>query len=114
MGVSVFRNTHDFFEFNRTDALGKPIETTPQELYFTVKAKTSDEVVVFQKRLTAGDFVYMGDGVWRVTILPQDTANLAFGTYKCDVKVIDELGFNFIIVAPTDFKVAEVVTTQGG
>ena len=112
--VSVFKNTHAFFEFQRKHKDGTPIETTPEELYFTVKAKTSDEVVIFQKKLSAGDFYHMGNGVWRVTILPQDTVNLAFGTYKADVKVIDESGLNFIIVAPTDFKVAEVVTTQGG
>lgn len=114
MMVSVFKNTHEFFEFQRRHADGTPIETTPRELFFSVKAKTSDEVVLFQKKLTAGEFIYMGNGVWRVTILPQDTANLAFGTYKADVKVIDESGLSFIIVAPTDFKVAEVVTTQGG
>ena len=112
--ISVYRNTHKFLEFQRLDSNGKPIETTPQEIYFTVKAKTTDEVVLFQKKLTAGDFIYMGDGVWRVTILPQDTALLAFGTYKADVKIINETGLNFIVVAPTDFKVAEVVTTQGG
>lgn len=112
--ISVYKNTHKFLEFQRKSAGGTPIETTPTELYFSVKARATDEVVLIQKTLTAGDFVYMGNGVWRVSIIPQDTSDLAFGTYKADVKVIDESGLNFIIVPPTDFKVAEVVTTQGG
>lgn len=111
--ISVFKNTHKFLEFQRRDAEGKPIETTPREIFFSVKAKTTDEVMLFQKKLSTGGIIYIGDGVWRITILPQDTAELDFGTYKADVKVIDEDGLNFIVVPPADFKIAEVVTTQG-
>jgi hypothetical protein len=112
--VLVFKNTHKFLEFQRKSISGAPIETKPQELFFTVKTKTTDEKPLIQKTLTSGDFYYMGNGVWRITILPQDTATLPFGIYKADVKVIDESGLNFIIVPPVDFKVADVVTTQGG
>lgn len=112
--ILVYKNTHKFLEFQRKSKGGKPIETTPQELFFTVKTKTTDETPLFQKKLSLGDFYYMGNGIWRVTILPEDTVNLPFGTYKADVKVIDESGLNFIVVPPTDFKVAEVVTMQGG
>lgn len=112
--MKTFKNTHDFAEFPRKNNKGEPITTTPKELIFTVKVSVDDETPLIEKRMTNGDITYVGDGVWQITLIPNDTINLAFGKYICDVKVIDEYGLEFIVVPAQDFIILDTVTLAGG
>lgn len=112
--MKVFKNTHNFLNFTRKNNNNEPITTTPTEIYFSVKENYDDERYLIQKTMTNGDIVSQGNGEWQIRLLPSDTAKLAFGKYYCDVKVIDEFGLNFIVVAPQVFEILDTVTLTGG
>ena len=110
--MKIYRKTNNYFTFNRIDANGNPIVTTPQELFFSVKESFESEEYIFQKKMTSGDITTRGNGEWQISILPVDTENLTAGKYVCDVKVIDENGLQFIIVPPQPFEVLDTVTIK--
>lgn len=110
--MKVYKKTNNYFSFFRKNAAGETILTSPKELYFSVKQNFESDEYVFQKKMTSGDIDMNKDGEWIISILPYDTENLAPGKYVCDVKVIDELGLQFIIVAPQVFEVLDVVTDR--
>nr|MBQ4455631.1 hypothetical protein [Clostridia bacterium] len=67
-------------------------------LKFTVKTSTKTKDVVFQK-----------EGQ-EITIDPEDTEDLKYGTYKYDVEFTGADGYVDTIIRPKDFVVAEEVT----
>ena len=112
--MRTFKNTHDFAEFPRKNEKGEPITTTPREIIFSVKASVDDTAPLIEKRMTRGDITSLGDGVWQIGLVPKDTAELSFGKYICDVKVIDEYGLELIVVPAQDFVILDTVTLVGG
>lgn len=72
-------------------------------LTFTCKrsARTSDVDVIFQKVLK---------GTNQFHILPEDTANCEFRTYKYDVQLTKANGDVCTVIEPTNFKVTAEVT----
>ena len=60
---------------------------TLDSIYFTVKKHYFDENPVFQKKLSDGSIIQNNDGTYTIRIEPEDTENLAFGTYDCDIQV---------------------------
>ena len=112
--MKIFKNTHNFLNFTRVNNNNETITSTPKEIYFSVKENYDDENYLIQKTMTNGDIVTTGNGEWQIRLLSKDTASLPFGKYYCDVKVVDEYGLNFIIVAPQVFEVLETVTLAGG
>ena len=108
--MRVYRNTNNYFVFARKNAEGDTITSTPQELIFSVRESFGAEEYLFQKRMTTGDIVKRENGEWQISILPKDTENVTPGSYVCDVKVIDEHGLQFIVVAPSVFDVLDTVT----
>ena len=58
------------------------------EIYFTVKKTFKDINYLFQKRMTAGDIVSVGDGMFQFIILPEDTNELNFGDYVFDIELV--------------------------
>lgn len=58
------------------------------EIYFTVKKTTRDREYKFQKRLTRGEILKLGDGDYEVKIEPNDTDNLTYGNYKFDIQLV--------------------------
>lgn len=112
--MKVFKNTHIFLNFTRRNNNNEAITTTPREIYFSVKENYEDDKYLIQKTMTNGDIISNGNGEWQIRLLPSDTASLPFGKYYCDVKVIDEYGLNFIVVAPQVFEVLDTVTLAGG
>ena len=60
------------------------------EIYFTVKKTYRDRNYLFQKRLSNGGIVNVGEGKYQFTIMPEDTNNLDFGEYMFDIELVIE------------------------
>lgn len=83
------------------------------EIYFTVKKNTRENDVIFQKKLSDGSIIKIGQGDYQLKIDPSDTSDLLYGNYKFDVQLewIDELGEKQIKESFVgDFVVLEEVT----
>ena len=76
------------YNFQRKDAEGNVITTTPDALYFTVKAKWTDEKALIQK--TINDMTKDEDGTWHFVIQSDETDGLPYGNYVYDIEVIDD------------------------
>ena len=76
------------YNFQRKDAEGNVITTTPDALYFTVKAKWTDENALIQK--TINDMTKDEDGTWHFVIQAGETDGLPYGNYVYDIEVIDD------------------------
>ena len=108
--MTIFKENDKNFIFLRQSKHGSKITTVPQGLWFTVKDKFSGNVKI-SKLLNDGIF-QNEDGSWRIEITALDTLDLASGNYVCDVKVKDEMGREFTIVKPEDFRILDVVTRR--
>lgn len=75
------------FKFQRKDAEGHVILTTPDALYFTVKKSYQSPSVVFQKDLD--DMTLDENGTYHFTIEPTDTQALDYGNYVYDIEVTE-------------------------
>ena len=63
-----------------------PIEFT--EIFFSCKRDCIDSECLFQKSLTGGGIERLDNGDYQLKIMPEDTDNLAFGTYDIDIEII--------------------------
>lgn len=66
---------------------GLPVSETFDDVYFTVKKNHTDYDFVLQKRMSTGGIIYDGDGHYTIFIDPEDTNELPFGDYECDIEV---------------------------
>lgn len=73
--------------FQRLDADGDAITTTPTALYFTCKKSYQSSSVAFQK--TIDDMTMDDDGTWHFVIEPEDTEALDIGNYVYDIEVTE-------------------------
>lgn len=64
------------------------ITDTFSEVYFTVKKMYSSDEYSFQKKMTTGGIVNDGDGHYTLYVAPEDTENLPFGEYDCDMEFV--------------------------
>ena len=74
------------------------VETDFDDIYFTVKKHFLDPNFLFQKRLSNGDIIKLDNSDYQFTIEPNDTDNLKFDTYDCDIEIVslaDELKQTF-------------------
>lgn len=78
------------------------------EIYFTVKRNTKEKLYMFQKKLSTGGIVKLGQGDYEVKIEPSDTAAMVYGNYKFDIQLeyLDELKETFV----GDFVLKDEVT----
>ena len=75
------------------DPTGKstiPYTDPLDEIYFTVKKSHTDKEYKFQKRLTTMGILSLGNGEYQITIDPEDTDGLLFGTYEFDIELVRE------------------------
>ncbi len=86
--MELTRGDTGLFKFQRLDAEGHAITSTPDTLDFTVKASFADSDIVFQKKLA--DMTMDNDGTWHFTIDPTDTQALTVGNYVYDIEVSDD------------------------
>lgn len=66
---------------------GQPVTEVFDDIYFTVKKFCTDHDYLFQKRMSTGGIVDDGDGHYTLFIEPEDTNELSFGDYDCDIEV---------------------------
>lgn len=69
---------------------GVPVTDEFSEVYFTVKKYSSDQEYLFQKQMTTGGIYTDWDGRFTLYINPEDTDNLPFGEYDCDMEFVNE------------------------
>lgn len=90
--MRIIRGDTKRYQFRRTDADNNVITERPAGLYFTVKKSWTTKEPTFQK--TIDDMEFDDDttsetyGYWCFTILPEDTNNLPYNTYVCDIEVV--------------------------
>ena len=76
-------------KFQIKDANGnilRQLNSTNEEIYFTVKKSRNDEQFKFQKRYSEGDITY-SDNYYHIVIQSSDTEDLAYGTYLYDIEI---------------------------
>lgn len=76
------------YNFQRINAQGEVIMSTPNTLDFTVKRSYSDRAPVFQKKID--DMQMDEEGYWHFTIEPEDTETLDIDTYVYDIEVTED------------------------
>lgn len=77
------------FRFQRKNQNQEVITEKPDKMYFTVKENDRTEDYLFQKRLDNNTISY--DEVsyyYNITIEPEDTDSLSYGTYYYDIEII--------------------------
>ena len=72
----------------KSQATGEPVTDEFDEVYFTVKKYSTDQDYLFQKKMTDGGIYTEWDGKFTVYIAPEDTDNLSFGEYDCDMEFV--------------------------
>lgn len=66
----------------------KPFTEKFDNIYFTVKRNSNDKEFKFQKRLSDGGIIEIGDGIYQFTINPEDTDPLVFADYEFDIELV--------------------------
>ena len=74
------------FTVNNNDGSVSDIDFT--EIFVTFKSTFRNDKTIFQKRLSDGTVVKMGDGDYQFTIRAEDTDNLDFRSYAFDIELI--------------------------
>lgn len=65
---------------------GQPCTDVFDDVYFTVKRYHTDHDFIFQKRLSTAGIVSDGQGHYTMFIDPEDTNEMQFGEYDCDIE----------------------------
>lgn len=66
---------------------GEKMTDALDDVWFTVKKKYTDPEALISKRLSVGTITGDGNGNYVVTIQPEDTEGLCFGSYVFDIQV---------------------------
>lgn len=99
--ITMTRGDTAVLKLDIIDEQGIPYDVTDSDVViFTLKRSVLDKAVVFQKSMVDG----------KITIQPQDTANLEYGQYFYDVELTKEDGFVATVIPPHRFVIAEEVT----
>jgi len=73
------------FKFQRKDANNEPILVKAEKMWFTIKKNNKTTEKLVQK--TLADIVFDNEGFYHVTIEHDDTKNLKYKKYVCDIQV---------------------------
>lgn len=78
------------FQIRVPDGQGgtEPFTEALDEIYMTVKKSFNDRNYLFQKRLTSGGIILLGEGRYQFTVEPADTNGLGFGDYDFDIEIV--------------------------
>lgn len=105
--IEVIRGTTNTFEISIVDSSGGAYSLGSNEkILFGIKKKPEDKETIFTKTAEI-----IGSGLFRVTLLPDDTENLAFGKYFYDVGLQNGADF-FNIIEPNPFKILANITSR--
>lgn len=122
MSFTVPRGSHKTFEIALTDYAGAAIDLTGYALYYTVKAKLSDEEPTFRKRNTVAGG---GDaeiellpqsgatlGKVRLKLVPADTEDLPLDGYLGDLWIVSPVGERTPALEPQAFDIGARVSSD--
>ena len=78
------------FQIRSPDGQGgtQPYTEELDEIYMTVKKSHNERAYQFQKRMGNGGILPLGDGTYQVTIEPEDTDGMPFGTFEFDIELV--------------------------
>lgn len=68
----------------------EPMAGPFDEIYFTVKKRWSGAECQLQKRMSEGGITDDGNGHFTLYIAPEDTDEMDFGEYDCDIEFVKE------------------------
>lgn len=88
MEITMMRGDLEIRQFQVLDSNKEPFTDQMDEVYFTVKEDPNFKEYKFQKRLTTGEIVSLGDGIYQFRIEPEDTDDLKFRSYDFDIELI--------------------------
>jgi hypothetical protein len=94
MKISMTRGDLKAVSFN-VGADGQTITDPMDYIYFSVKKRYTDPDCLIQKKLSDGGIVFDGAGTYTITINPEDTERLPFGSYVCDIQVEKAPGIKY-------------------
>lgn len=77
-------------KFSITDSAGVIVTTSFDEIYITFKENTTDEKVLFQKKLTDDTITKDQDSFYHFAIKPEDTNKLKYREYVFDIELYIE------------------------
>ena len=100
------------FKFQRLDNNNEPIITKSEKMWFTVKESYYTDEIIIQKTLDRGITYSDEDGYYHVTIEHEDTKELSFGNYVCDIQV--ENAGVIKTIYKDNFTITGEVTYEGG
>lgn len=100
--IQITRGDTGLFTLSITSG-GESYDYSSDQVLFTVKRNTNTNEIIFQKNVGYGQVV---------TILPEDTASLPYGTYVYDVQVTTEQGIVNTVITPSPFIVEREVTWE--
>lgn len=107
-GIKIIRGTTNRFEVTIIDADYDLYKlATGEKVLFGVKKRPQDEEYIFLKTITTGK-----DGVFSVTVNPEDTAGIAPGRYFYDVGLQSGAAY-YNVIKPSPFDVLANVTKWG-
>lgn len=99
--ISITRGDSAVFSLSIKKADGEPYEIVEGDtVIFTVKKSTFDKDIITQKTVVNGV----------ITINPDDTKSLEYGTYYYDVELTQSDGFVSTVISPHKFIVEQEVT----
>ena len=78
------------YKFQRKDANNNVIETISQKVWFTVKVNDNTDEKILQKTLDTGITFTDNDYYYHVLFDHDDTKDLDYGSYTCDIQVENE------------------------
>lgn len=93
------------YKFRRKNNEGKVIAFKADEIYFTVKENGYTDKILIKKRL---EDTFDKDYYYHLTINPEDTDDLDYGTYRFDIEVIQDGAKTTVII--DKFIVSEEIT----
>ena len=99
--IAMIRGDSGIFKIDVTDVAGNAVALDDNDaLTFTLRRATRSPTIVLQKTITGG----------MLTIHPEDTEKMGFGTYVYDVELKRINGFVDTIIPPHKFQLLEEVT----
>lgn len=72
----------------RITSNNEPLDTELDDIYFTVKQAFNKTDYLFQKRMSDNQITKVGEGTYQFVIDPEDTNDLKFGSYSCDIEIV--------------------------
>lgn len=87
MRIAMIRGDIDYERFLILDDTGNPTDVDFDDVHFTVKKRTTNAPVLFQKKYSSNTIEKLGPGDYQVKINPEDTNNLPFGNYVFDIQL---------------------------